>query len=1304
MKAPRQSYTRPALWGFFVFGFTALTLTLIRLGWISDIESRWETWQVDRLDSEAELVIARFRSHAQRLYLSASRVRADEELLRCITAVDRKEAARAFEKLGSYQPNHETSIAVFDPRGTLIAWSGRGIEVRNADGGQFLTKDSSLAIVRRDLHTYLSAALLAANSALWIVSSEPFEINYPISNRFVSPVSFTGDISRIIGRQVRLVMPSEEPNQLVDQYRRVPLTDPRGRVLATVFIPFPTPEFAQQLISDTLSPWVRSAAGLGVLCFGLFLISRAAGARSRWALPVTGSAVLVFMRYAWLYFDFPGGVIGGGVFDPANYGATFAGGLTTSAGETLISIVFVFALMSLVYGEVAQYVERVNSSKQSRLQWPWIIVVIFTLLVAILAAMRMYGAAIRSFHFDSTIWYNDPTELVPSLVTAVMQLNALLLTLGLLLITVFALRYCRNLAGRLGDGNEQIRWLIVSLLFILAFGGFALLDRHPQFYPTFPFIIYGSAVAFIVFSRILKSVRMSAGTSASLSIGILLFVTFIGHAVEFDFQSHRKEEQDGELMAKRLIRPADNWLSFIVSDGLRIIHGEFDKLNVREGDLVGVTPPDALSLWAKTLLSREGYNSGVFLYNAQGELENKFTVGLTSYEETEFLKRLYDYDEEVLQVVERRTATSTIKYYGIWGTIRNAQGQLDAIVSVMLAASPRGLFRGDISQPLVQVDETEWFGKHRNIVVTEYQNGVSAATSADQLSVGMHLDPDVIHGMLTNSDRRFRMASTISGKTYNTLFLEDHTTEGRIIAVSLEEPSLRWHVSTLAKLFLIYVAVGAVWNGTLLWRRRGVRGSKAFGFRTKLIAALAVLSVVPLFLVAYYNNEFAVERLESNLQRELTQNLELGHRRILSTISSELDFREGVTDDYCDIVASELGVDLSIYRRTHLQASSRPELYSSGILDSLLPADAFANLFVLGRTRYIGKDEIGQSPYAVGYQTIEINGRTLGVLAMPTLSRQSDLEAELVERNVFVLSIYIVILVLVIGTSIVIAYTLSGPIRDLTRAARAVGEGNLDVQVSPQSRDEIGELVDAFNDMTREIKESRMEIAKAEREMAWKEMAKQVAHEIRNPLTPMKLSIQHLRQAFRDKASNLDEIIQTVSQTVMDQIDSLTRIAGEFSQFARMPQRTYERVHLNQLLQETLDLFREVKEIEFDSKFADNDPELVADRDELRRVFVNIVRNAIQAMEGGGRISVSSDAGDGTCIIRISDSGPGIPDLLLARVFEPNFSTKSEGMGLGLAISKKVIEDLNGSIWINSKVGFGTTVEITLPVKPQTRS
>ena len=405
-----------------------------------------------------------------------------------------------------------------------------------------------------------------------------------------------------------------------------------------------------------------------------------------------------------------------------------------------------------------------------------------------------------------------------------------------------------------------------------------------------------------------------------------------------------------------------------------------------------------------------------------------------------------------------------------------------------------------------------------------------------------------------------------------------------------------------------------------------------------------------------------------------------------------------VNNDFCIEVATDLGIDFNIFRDGYLYSSSRPELYDAQILDRRMPADAYRITAILGSEFYFENDKVGISEYTIGFKSIRIAEQTVGVLAIPTLFQQEEVFRELAQRNALLAGIYFAVLFLIVGISVLFANRMTQPLRRLQTAAHAIGEGNLNITVTSKANDETGALVKAFNQMVSEIKQRREEQAQYERDLAWKEMAKQVAHEIKNPLTPMKLSVQHLQQAFKDKVKDFDKIVFRVTKTIIEQIDSLARIATEFSHFSRMPVRKFESVELHNLLEETISLFKGVKGIEIQKEFSIINPIVIADKDELRRVFINIVRNSVQAIEKNGLIKMQTSVQNDKCTISISDTGIGIQPEHLPNVLKPNFSTKAGGMGLGLAICRQIITDLNGSINVSSVYGRGTKVEIILPV------
>ena len=295
--------------------------------------------------------------------------------------------------------------------------------------------------------------------------------------------------------------------------------------------------------------------------------------------------------------------------------------------------------------------------------------------------------------------------------------------------------------------------------------------------------------------------------------------------------------------------------------------------------------------------------------------------------------------------------------------------------------------------------------------------------------------------------------------------------------------------------------------------------------------------------------------------------------------------------------------------------------------------------------------------------------------------------------------------VLVAGTLMVAAWAarrITRPLHQLADHAAEVARGNLAVRTEVRTGDELQQLAGTLNQMSADLQASQRKLAAAEREAAWREMAKQVAHEIKNPLTPIQLSAQQLLKAYDDDSPRFPEILKRTCKAISDHVELLRQIASDFSAFAGFPVRQLETLELDAQIADALDPYEGHDTIVVERRTDGDSPLIEADRSELRRVLLNLVENAVDAMPQGGRLTVSRHRlqQDGATMVelRISDTGVGIAPEDRARLFEPFFSTKSGGTGLGLAICRRAVTDLGGTIAIESEVGLGTTVIIRLPV------
>ena len=323
--------------------------------------------------------------------------------------------------------------------------------------------------------------------------------------------------------------------------------------------------------------------------------------------------------------------------------------------------------------------------------------------------------------------------------------------------------------------------------------------------------------------------------------------------------------------------------------------------------------------------------------------------------------------------------------------------------------------------------------------------------------------------------------------------------------------------------------------------------------------------------------------------------------------------------------------------------------------------------------------------------------KPLAILNLPKIEDDGFIDMQLKDFLTILAQVYI----LLILAAILLSYFLS---KYITSSLKAVSEKihatrldkkNKKIAIKDTS-EEIKSLIKAYNSMIDELEESAVKLATNEREQAWREMAKQVAHEIKNPLTPMRLTVQSFERRFDPDDPEIKEKLNDYTKTLIQQIDTMSSIASAFSNFAKMPAQQNETLNVPKIVKLALDIFNERNII-----FFTEEEEILAifDRTQLIRVVTNLVKNALQASEENPqqRIEVSVKTDKNYACILIKDNGSGISEENKTRIFEPKFTTKSSGMGLGLGIIKTIIEAYKGTITFTSKEGEGTTFEVKFP-------
>ena len=476
-------------------------------------------------------------------------------------------------------------------------------------------------------------------------------------------------------------------------------------------------------------------------------------------------------------------------------------------------------------------------------------------------------------------------------------------------------------------------------------------------------------------------------------------------------------------------------------------------------------------------------------------------------------------------------------------------------------------------------------------------------------------------------------------------------------------------------------------------------------FRSRLQISVIAIIIIIFFIVGYVSVAY-IQNLYDNknytILKEKTHSvlIELEHKLADETdLSADMQpYLAGLLNKFSLVFFSDINLyDLS----GKLLASSRPRIFEKGLISTRMNAVAFKNLEKDRKLLFIHEEQIGSYIYLSAYIPFRNSDNVIvAYLNLPYFAKTSELRNEISSFLTTFLNIYIFFIALSIFITLLISRYTTRPLQLIKDNMRSLSLGRSNQKINWESNDEIGKLISEYNRMIDELARSADLLAKSERESAWREMAKQVAHEIKNPLTPMKLSVQYLQKAWDEDSKDFDKRLNRFTRTIIEQIDTLSMIASEFSDFAKMPQARSRRNNLIDIIKNAMDLFNDTDNIQLNIHFdPDLDHIIMADQKQLLRVFNNLIQNSIEAIgnERDGIIDIRVKAEDDEFLIHVIDNGPGIPADQAEKIFSPSFTTKTSGMGLGLAMARSIIINSGGEITFESEKGNGAVFLIRLP-------
>ena len=743
------------------------------------------------------------------------------------------------------------------------------------------------------------------------------------------------------------------------------------------------------------------------------------------------------------------------------------------------------------------------------------------------------------------------------------------------------------------------------------------------------------------------------------------------------------------------------------------IAGLGELVRASDPPVSGPLPTDvAFLVWSQTSLATERMTSSVELHNAAGAMVSRFAMTLPEqgtpqpwreasceWEILEEVSRFFSEERRLLHAgraicvdgpAGRRSAGSIVVRAKLdYGNLSFISAQ-NPYVALIRSGQPR-------PEPRLRTAVDLYvYGWSRRVLYTSEENAPTLTDAAFQ-------------GAFAS---RAPFWTTLKR---DSLLLDVYVMSDRaaIYALGMPRQTPFGHLVTIAELVtLAFVAFVVTIAGGMLFSLavaqapasgRALLDEVRASFYRKLFLAFVAAAIIPVLALALVSRAYIASLMSEDIESEATRIANVA-RGVIEDFGDLQDRGQAsiplVDDNLAEWLNRVIAQEVNIFDGAYLLASSERHLFDAGQLPRRTPGDVFRAILLDGRPSYVGRESAGGLEYLIAAAPVRIQGRE-AALTVPLTSRQQETQALIDELDRRVLLAALLFIMVGAGIGYYMAERIADPVNRLMRATRRIARGDLDARVLATSSDELRRLVEAFNQMAADLQRQRNELERTHRLAAWADMARQVAHDIKNPLTPIQLNAEHLRRVHTDQGRPMGGMLDECVANILGQVRLLRQISTEFSSFASSPEPKPVATSLAELVSEVVEPYRAglAGRVAVVADVPMALPRLRIDRMLIGRALTNVIENALHAMPGGGTLTVAaSQDSDRTVQLRVTDTGVGMDADALAKIFEPYFSTKAIGTGLGLTIAKRNVEANQGTIAVTSERGQGTCVAMTLPV------
>ncbi len=994
------------------------------------------------------------------------------------------------------------------------------------------------------------------------------------------------------------------------------------------------------------------------------------------------AGTLVLLRLLSYYFAVPINFRQYELFDPRIYASN---SLMRSLGDLLINAVF-FMWIVLFTRHYMQENKIAFTTKNRALKW----VIVLTGVAVLLVSIFVIGNLIRSMVADSQISFDVVNFFTLNIYSVVGFLVLGSLAIGYFLLSQIVIYVLQPLFPK----------KIMALLLLTTIVGLVFLSfRINQ--PSVTFDLY-LLIWLLTYLILLNSRHLYFFAAEIVSSRLIFWLFFFSISISLIIiiENNIKETEKRKNYAEALSTKADPSSERLMNTVLTDFRSE-----VLAPLFPGFKKESSNKLIKDSLLNA----------NFTGYL-NKYDTRIFTFDDDE--KSLYNQDSTtfntlatILKTQGKPTAIQDLYYYDVSydrfsyiskKDISDSAGKL--LGYVFIIASPKR-YKTDALYPELFLKGYNNSIENSPIYSFAVYNKLKLVTSHNDYAFPSHLRPNQVpvndfedHTKAGYDELWYKAGVdkvVIIAKQQN-LFIESITLFSYLFCAFLFVTGFFWLLNSFIRSRLRWSEIKRYWQMSI---------------RNQVHATIIFISLLSFIVVGVATILFFIDRYYNNNREKLSRTIQVMQNEVRNSLSEIAVFDDVITiydPSYNDRLEQTIAkisevhaVDINLYDLDgNLKVSSLPLPYNKGIVSNKMDPEAYYHLNQLREIQFFKDETIGSLHYLSNYvPVIDETGKDYAYLNIPYFTSQTKLRQEISNFLVAIINLNAFIFLIAGIVALFITNRITRSFSFISNKMKQVNLGQINEAIQWKRQDEIGELVMEYNKMVAKLDESAIALAKSEREGAWREMARQVAHEIKNPLTPMKLSLQYLQKAIDSNTGDVTALSKSVARTLVEQIDHLSQIAGEFSQFANIGNPRMEFFDLNESMGMITYLHNAEENLLLDWQPLERPVMINADKTHINRLFTNLIQNAIQAVpeERTPHIIITEKLTDSNVLITIEDNGNGIPASMKSKIFTPNFTTKTSGTGLGLAMCKGIVEQSKGNIWFDTEEGKGTIFYVELP-------